>query len=134
MTDLDPRRRFSVTAGLYEKYRPTYPAEIIDWLVAEAGLLAGAQVVDVGCGTGIATRLFAARGFNVIGVDPNEEMLTKAKALGGARYERGDAAATGLQNGAADLIFAAQAFHWFAIEPTLREWRRVLRSGGSGAA
>lgn len=129
---LDPKDRFTETAELYELYRPSYPEALVSW-VAE-GLRPGADVADVGSGTGIATRLFATRGFHVVGVEPNDAMRERAEAKGGAEYRKGEAAATGLPGASQDLMFAAQAFHWFAIPETLAEWRRVLRPGGRAAA
>jgi len=75
---LDSCERFSVTADLYERYRPAYPAPLVDWIVQAAALVPGDAVADVGCGTGISTRLLAARGFQTVGVDPSEAMLTRA--------------------------------------------------------
>jgi SAM-dependent methyltransferase len=130
----DPRRRFSAVADLYHRYRPSYPPEILDWILGTAGLTPPATVADIGCGTGISARLFAERGFDVVGVDPNEEMLAMARGAGGARYVRGEAAATGLADGSIDLAIAAQAFHWFDIEATLAELARILRPGRWSAA
>lgn len=130
----DPRERFTETARLYDRYRPTYPDALVDWLVGEAGLKPGAAVADIGCGTGISARLFAARGFAVTGIDPNEAMLAQARAKGGADFRRGESHATGLPDASQDLVFAAQAFHWFDIPSTLAEWRRLLKPGGLAAA
>lgn len=130
----DPRERFTETAADYDRWRPGYPPELLDWLVGTCGLAAGARAADVGCGTGISTRLLAARGFDVVGIDPNEAMLEKARARGGARYLRGEAARTGLPDAAFDLVAAAQAFHWFDVSSTLAEWRRILKPGGWAAA
>lgn len=130
----DPRRRFSAVADLYHRHRPSYPPETVDWILGTAGLTPPATIADIGCGTGISARLFAERGFDVVGVDPNEEMLAKARGGGGARYVRGEAAATGLADGSVDLAIAAQAFHWFDIEATLAELARILRPGRWSAA
>lgn len=130
----DSRERFTATADLYDLHRPSYPAELVDWLVAAAGLKAGSAVADIGCGTGISARLFSARGFTVVGIDPNEAMLAKARAKGGADYRRGESNASGLPDASQDLVFAAQAFHWFDIPTTLAEWRRILKPGGLAAA
>jgi len=127
---LDSRDRFGATADLYDKHRPSYPKGLIDWIVTTSGLAAGAPIADVGCGTGISTRLFASRGFDVLGIDPNEAMLAQARARGGARYARGEAAATGLPSGAVALVTVAQALHWFDLNASLAEFVRVLAPGG----
>jgi len=130
----DPRDRFTATVDNYEKFRPSYPTELIDWIVTVSGIAPGGRIVDVGCGTGISTRLFAGRGFDVVGVDPNEEMLKRAIRAGGAEYRKGEAAATGLDNCSVDLIVGGQAFHWFDIEAAFREFQRVLKPSGWCAA
>jgi ubiquinone/menaquinone biosynthesis C-methylase UbiE len=125
----DSKERFTETAADYHRYRPSYPNELIDWILTTAAPVR--RVADVGCGTGISTRLFAERGLDVVGIDPNEEMLKYAT---GARYRKGDASATGLPDASVDLVMAAQAFHWFDLPLTFREFRRILRSGGWCAA
>jgi SAM-dependent methyltransferase len=130
----DSRERFSQAAGLYERHRPSYPDALLDWIRDETGVEPPAPVADVGCGTGISTRLLAERGYDVVGVDPNEAMLEKARAAGGARYVRGEAAATGLPDATVDLVTVAQAFHWFDLASTFRELRRILRPEGWCAA
>lgn len=129
----DPRERFTETVDNYEKYRPSYPSELIDWIVATTGLRPRARILDIGCGTGISTRLFAARDFDVIGVDPNESMLARATAAGGA-YRKGESAATGLEDRSVDLVVGGQAFHWFDLPAAFREFRRILKPGGGCAA
>ncbi len=131
----DPRERFTGAAQLYDKYRPSYPVTVVDWILAQASLEGAAPVADVGCGTGIATRLFAQRGLDVIGVDPNQAMLERARTAGGpARYLRGEATATGLPGASVDLVTVAQAFHWFDMTAALDEFDRILRPGGCCAA
>jgi ubiquinone/menaquinone biosynthesis C-methylase UbiE len=124
----DPLRRFSRTVDDYRRYRPSYPDALVDWIVAH--LPSAARVVDVGAGTGIFTRQLAARDLDVIGVEPNADMHAAAEREGGARYVAGEAAALNLPSESADLIIAAQAFHWFPLEATLAEWRRVARRDG----
>ena len=135
MQPVDSRQRFSATVDAYDRFRPGYPDEVVDWLVALAGLTAGARVVDLGCGTGISSRLFAARGFDVVGVEPNDSMRERAEAKGGGvRYVRGEAVATGQPDASARLVIAAQAFHWFDAPLTMRELARILVPGGRAAA
>ncbi|MDF2826347.1 MAG: methyltransferase, partial [Mycobacterium sp.] len=64
-------RSFGSAAAAYERGRPSYPPEAIDWL-----LPAGAQtVLDLGAGTGKLTTRLVERGLDVIAVDPLAEML-----------------------------------------------------------
>jgi SAM-dependent methyltransferase len=133
---MDPTDRFTGLADVYARCRPTYPAAAVDLIVARCGLGAGSLLVDVGCGTGISSRLFAERGVPVVGIEPNGDMRRQAAAQPlppGAppgRYCEGRAEATGLPAGVADVVLAAQAFHWFDADAALREFHRILKPSG----
>jgi SAM-dependent methyltransferase len=129
----NPHQRFSATAERYHAHRPSYPPPLVDWILALPGLPPRPQVADVACGTGITTRLFAARGCDVVGIDPNEEMLAFARNEG-ARVVKGAAEATGLPPVSVDLVTSGQAFHWFDIPAALGEMGRILRPEGWCAA
>lgn len=131
----DSRQRFSAVAAAYHRFRPTYPAAVMDWILATTGARPGTRAADLGCGTGIFSRLLAARGLRVTGVEPNPEMLALARdAGGGPTYAAGEAVRTGLADASVDLVTAAQAFHWFPLEATLAELARILVPGGWAAA
>src|SRR5262249_51631925 len=111
-------------------------AEALEFIISQCRLNKQSVLVDVGCGTGIASRQLAARGIPVIGIEPNDEMRRQAQAepleTGGPmpRDLEGRAEATGLPAASADAVLAAQAFHWFEPEPALREFHRVLKPDG----
>lgn len=130
----DPRQRFTTVAEDYERFRPSYPDAFVNWLFEDAGLEAGDRAADIGCGTGVSTRLLAKRGLSVVGVEPNEAMRAVAERLGGPRYVSGQAESTGLEGGAFALVCAAQAFHWFRLDAALPEFSRLARPGARCAA
>ena len=132
---LNPTGRFTGLADCYAKYRPGYAPAAIDCMVRECGLDPNCTVVDVGCGTGISTRLLAERGLRVIGVDPNLDMLSTAKETAfnspiPIEYRQGEAEAAGLDSSVAKAVTAFQAFHWFKGEAALAEFHRVLVPSG----
>jgi SAM-dependent methyltransferase len=96
----DPKR--------YERSRPDYPQAMVERIV---GSSPGPDVVDVGCGTGIAGRQFRAAGCRVLGVEPDKRMATVAQQSGleveVATFETWDPAGRRF-----DLVIAAQAWHW----------------------
>jgi ubiquinone/menaquinone biosynthesis C-methylase UbiE len=132
---MDPRERFTETVTDYRRYRPSYPEAIIDWIVADAGLKPGDTVVDVGCGTGISSRLFAARDLAVVGVDPNPSMLEAAKAEGsdGIRWVLGDGESLPIDDviaGPVRAIVGGQSFHWLDVPKAFARFREVLADDG----
>jgi SAM-dependent methyltransferase len=125
----DATSRFSDRVDDYVKYRPSYPPAVIDAIESRAGLRAGARIADVGSGTGISTRPWLERGYEVFGVEPNDAMRAAAERLLGAypgfHSVRGTAEATTLPDASMDLVVAAQAFHWFRPEQARAELRRI---------
>jgi len=121
---------FTGLAGTYAQHRPTYPAEAITYLLD--GFPASCVALDVGCGTGISSRLLENRGTRVIGIDPNQDMLDQARRESPASIEYciGSGEHTGMPDGGADLVLCAQSFHWFDPPAALREFHRVLKLGG----
>jgi SAM-dependent methyltransferase len=115
---------FARAAGAYERGRPGYPDDAVDWL---AGYLDG-PVVDLAAGTGLLSRALAARGFEVVAVEPVAQM--RALVGEGIKVLDGTAEAIGLGEASAGAVTVAQAFHWFDGPRALPEIARVLRPGG----
>ncbi|WKU07110.1 trans-aconitate 2-methyltransferase [Micromonospora sp. HUAS LYJ1] len=138
MSDTDRetlRTVFGQDAARYDRARPGYPDRLFDDLARIAGLDAGARVLEIGSGTGQATRVLAERGYAVHAVELSAEMAAVAvHNLRGlpnvtvevAAFEEWVAPVTPF-----DLVLAATAFHW--IDPDIRVGRAadVLRPGGT---
>lgn len=91
--------RFTGLATIYGQARPTYPPALVRWCLEQAP--APGLIVDLGCGTGISTRLFASTGHPVIGIDPNADMLATARVEGAQDYRMGSSEQTGLPDACA---------------------------------
>jgi SAM-dependent methyltransferase len=118
---------FASAADIYERARPSYPQDAIDWLVAQTSLAEGRTVVDLGAGTGKLTRLLLPTGARVVAVEPIAEMRAY---IHGAEVLDGTAEAIPLPDASADVVTVAQALHWFDQDRALPEIHRVLRGNG----
>lgn len=122
---------FGREAGTYEQGRPDYPAALARWLAETMDLGPGRTVADVGAGTGKFTRLLVQGGAKVIAIEPVDAMREQLQALlPEVRALAGSAGAIPLPDASLDALTCAQAFHWFASNETLDEFRRVLKPGG----
>src|SRR5579862_5829531 len=74
MAIADPTQRFSSRVENYVRYRPGYPAAVIDLLKKECGLASSTVIADVASGTGIFTRMLLENGNRVVGIEPNPGM------------------------------------------------------------
>jgi ubiquinone/menaquinone biosynthesis C-methylase UbiE len=127
---LNPLNRFSDRVEDYVKYRPSYPKAAIDKILENLTLPITAA--DIGAGTGIASRLLAARDIKVIAIEPNTEMRNAGirDNTTSVEWKDGTAEKTNLPDASVDLVTCFQAFHWFTPQPTLLEFRRILKPKG----
>lgn len=108
MSDGNRATIFGGNADHYDKYRPSYPAEVID-IVVETN---PTRVIDAGCGTGKAATLVTARGVNLSGVEPDQRMADVARRHGIT------VTVSTLEDWSpesCDVMYSAQAWHW--IDP-----------------
>ncbi|MCC7389552.1 MAG: class I SAM-dependent methyltransferase [Phycisphaerales bacterium] len=137
-----PTTRFSDRAADYVRFRPTYPAEAIDAVLAGLGEPGTLGAADIGAGTGISARLLAERGVRVFAVEPNGAMRDAGRAETGSSvappcceargilWVDGTAESTTLPGASVDLVLCAQSYHWFEPGAACREFARILRPGG----
>jgi SAM-dependent methyltransferase len=140
MNAVDPQRAraFDAYAGEYERFRPGYPDELFETIAGRLELPERPVVVDLGAGTGRASLAMAELGWRVTAVEPGKPMLD---VLRGEATEAGlllstvqaNAEETGLDPQSADLVTAAQSFHWFDMDRALTEIARILKPAGGVA-
>ncbi len=137
MSAVDPARArsFDDWAREYDRFRPGYPEELFDTIASRLDLPERPLVVDLGAGTGRASLAMAELGWRVTAVEPGRPMLdvlrgtaTNAGLL--VSTVQASAEDTGLDPGAADLVTAAQAFHWFESDAAMTEIARIVKPGG----
>jgi SAM-dependent methyltransferase len=132
MPTIEPHRHrqvaesFGVDAERYDRTRPSYPEAMVDRIVAASP---GPDVLDVGAGTGIVTRQFAAAGCTVLGVEPDARMAAFARR-GGLRVEVSTFESWDPAGRRFDAVVAGQAWHWVDPVAGAAAAARVLRPGG----
>jgi SAM-dependent methyltransferase len=121
-------RVFGKVAESYDRGRPGYPREAVEWLVG-----AGPKsVLELGAGTGKLTRTLVELGHDVHATDPDEAMLDVLRRnLPDVRVGIGSAERIPAPDLTYDVVIAGQAFHWFDLEKALPEISRVLNPGGT---
>jgi ubiquinone/menaquinone biosynthesis C-methylase UbiE len=131
MLKIAPTERFSSRVETYVRFRPSYPAGVIDVLRDECGLSGESVIADVASGTGLFTRLLLENDNRVFGVEPNPDMRRAGEEYlaGFPNFTSvaGTAESTTLPDHAVDLITSAQAAHWFKREEALTEFQRILK-------
>jgi SAM-dependent methyltransferase len=120
-------RSFGSVAELYDRYRPSPPAQLAD----ELGPIEGRDVLEIAAGTGLVTRFLLGLGANVTIVEPDDQMR--------AVLERRSPQVTSIRASAEELPFedatfdevvVSSAWHWFTQPDATQEIARVLRDDG----
>ncbi len=115
-------------ATAYERLRPGYPMDAVDWVLPERCR----RVLDLGAGTGKLTRALLTRELEVVAVDPSAAMLAVlADTVPGVPTFVGTGESIPLPTHSVDAVLCAQAWHWVDSEQGCAEVARVLRPGGS---
>lgn len=107
----------------YARYRPEYPAVLLDYLLSITP--EHHHALDVGCGTGQLTTLLASAFDKVTGIDPSQTQIDNATPHARITYLQGPAEQLAQALRDINLITVAQAAHWFDLPAFYREVRRV---------
>jgi ubiquinone/menaquinone biosynthesis C-methylase UbiE len=125
---------FDTIAEIYDAVRPDYPAQLYQDMVAFLGLSPTATVLDIGCGTGKSTRLFAGAAHRIVALDPGERLLSRCRAnlrdypeieYVNSAFEEWDPGPRRF-----DLVISGTAYHWVE-DPDLSLALSVLKPGGA---
>ena len=124
---------FNQAADYYDRFRPSYPKEIVDSLISVTGISEGANLLEIGSGSGKATELFADKGYQILAVDPGQDLVK----LGNERFERkgvsfevGRFEEFDLKKQYYDVIYAAQSFHWVPQPAGYEKCAYALKDNG----
>ena len=106
---------FNHAADYYDKFRPSYPRDIINTFINKANLSEGSKLLEIGAGSGKATELFINKGYEIVCIDPGADLVDMGnKRFDGenfrfitARFEEYESTPKSF-----DAIFSAQSFHW----------------------
>jgi SAM-dependent methyltransferase len=122
---------FDEVPDLYDRVRPGYPEEAFTDLAALTGLSSPASVLEVGCGTGQATRSLAGRGWSVVAVEPGVALSALARrrladfpdvTVETSSFEDWDDGGRRF-----DVLVAASSWHWIDPETGRRRAAELAR-------
>jgi SAM-dependent methyltransferase len=126
---------FDTVADLYDRYRPEYPQELVESVIQLSGLSVGGRILEIGSGTGKATRLFASRGYAIHCIEPGRNLAALAarnlQAYPAVTFEHTRFEDWQEEPAAFDLVISAQAFHWVPRETGYAKVARALKPSGS---
>jgi ubiquinone/menaquinone biosynthesis C-methylase UbiE len=128
--------RFNHVSYLYDKYRPKYNAIVLRDVSKYVGTNNESVMLDVGSGTGILTKQLTNFRFkSLYAVEPNDSMRIiserKFKKYAKVQHINGTSGTIPeIKKSSVDIIWSAQASHWFEPKETVKEFKRVLKPGG----
>ena len=132
---MERRFTFNQVADLYRAARPDYSEALIEDVVSYADLKPNDKVLEVGCGTGLATKSFAKRGFPIVAIDPGPEMLRAAReslaGFGNVEFLEATFEGWPAKRGEFRLIVAAQSWHWAPPEVRFVKAAELLSAKGA---
>jgi len=136
---VERRLVFGSVAEHYDRHRPSYPPKMVDYVLTYAGALAGDRALEVGAGTGIATRLLAARGLIITAVEPDAAMAAVASERAAADGATVDLRITDFEHVEFDphsfqLVYSGTAWHWADPDVSYARAAEALSAGGALAA
>src|SRR3989344_786630 len=128
--EIKKKGNFGVLVKQYDAARRGYPDSVFNFL-RKLSPTKRPNILDIGCGTGIATRQLKQQGFAVVGADKDQRMIKVAKQKDkGIRYIVAPTHKLPFRGKQFDIVTAFTAFHWFTDKKSVGEIKRVLKPGG----
>lgn len=128
------RAMFDTIAEDYDAVRPSYPQAVFDTIVRVTEVAENASLLEIGPGTGQATKAFATRGYKITAVELGEQLAALCRknlaAYPKVRVINGSFEHVRFLKSSVDLVYAATALHWVAAEKRFRKPHTILKSGG----
>ena len=121
-----PQRSFGPVADAYDRARPSYPDDAVDWMVGSGR----SMVLELGAGTGKLTEVLHRAGHDVLATDPLADMLAVLARRVDAHHVVSTAEQIPVRSRSVDVVVCGQSFHWFDHDVAMPEIARVLRPGG----
>ncbi|WP_420111583.1 class I SAM-dependent methyltransferase [Pseudactinotalea sp.] len=122
---------FEQHAASYDEARPPYPPELWQRIAELGGLRPGLRAVDLGAGSGQATRVLLAAGLDVTAVEPGEQLAVQIRTrYPAAQVLESTAEAAELGQAVFDVAVVATAIHWMDLDVLLPRLHRALAPGG----
>jgi SAM-dependent methyltransferase len=126
---------FDEIADQYDRHRPSYPDALIDRACEVAGVVPGARVLEIGCGTGQLTRSLLARDLRVTAVEPGGQLISRARdqldGAGEVRFVNARLEDAPLPRAQFRAVFSASAVHWVDPDVSWRKAADALVDGGT---
>jgi SAM-dependent methyltransferase len=129
-SDRKLKSTFGRVSNLYESARPGYPSKLIDDILKISKIKKSGKILDVGCGPGKATKLFAKKGYSIIGIDISKDLISIAKKNSKASYKTVSFEDAKFKPKTFDVITSAQAWHWIDPEIALPKANKLLKDNG----
>ncbi|MGH7948356.1 MAG: class I SAM-dependent methyltransferase [Candidatus Binataceae bacterium] len=135
----DSRRQpspFAAAAHYYARFRPPYPAALLDAIATEFALDGRGVMLDIGCGPGQLAIPMSHRFARVVAVDPDSEMLAEGRAVAeragvaNVTWLEGSSTALPADRGPFRLVTIGRALHWMDRESVLADLHQLISDDG----
>jgi len=125
---------FDRAAEYYDTFRPSYPSEIVDKIISATNITSNSKLLEIGAGSGKATTLFVPYNYEILCVDPGENLVKngriKFSEYNKIKFEVARFEELNLLPKYYDVVFSAQSFHWIPQPIGYEKCSYILKDNG----